>query len=213
MDSHQKDDSLKRPRAHARNSSALMPISDFLENYYFIEYKKVYKVCDCLIAALYMYYRDPESQEGKFALNKANLLVQILPNTEKFKEENTPGTGMKYFEISSFLLGNKDSFYWYNRKPLGQFKLPVFEGDGWLEVPGDSIIFQTHIQIIEEFKDDLEYLKRMENKIRFIYINRIINSLLDEEHFDFEVTLDKLEELGLPKREAKKSIDFESEYW
>jgi len=212
MDSHQKDDSLKRPKAHARNSSALMPISDFLENYYFMEYKKVYKVCDCLIAALYMYYRDTESEEGKFALKKIELLLRVLPNSEKFTKEVSID-GNKYFQISSFLSGEKNESYWQVNKSLGQFKLPVFDSDGWLEVPGDSIIFQTHIQIIEEFKDDLEYLKRMENKIRFIYINRVINSLLDEEHFDFEVTLDKLEELGLPKREAKKSIDFESEYW
>jgi hypothetical protein len=103
------------------------------------------------------------------------------------------------------LSGEKDEWSIEKKNPLGQFKLPVFDNGGWLEVPGDSILWQTYDQIRKELEGDFERLKRMENKIRYIYINRLINNLLDKNHFDIEITLEQLEELGFPKREVERN--------
>ena len=174
------------------------PLYEFLKENYFLEYRKVYKVYECLIASLYMYYSYPVLEEGKKALENVQVLLRVLPNSDKFNVGFSEGGGsLKYFEIASFLSGKKDEWYWQPNNPyLGQFKLPVFDKPGWEEVPGDAILWQVYEQICNEFEVDLEQLKRLENKIRYIYIYRIINNLLDKNHFHIETTLDQLEELG-----------------
>jgi len=178
----------------------------FLEDNYPIVEGKVYEVHKCLIAALYTYYNEPRNFNAEYNLKLIKLLVDKLPGSEEFFDEHRDR--LKYFEVTPFLTGSKsDMDSALSPRPLARFTLPVFDREGWLEVPGESVLFQTNADIYSDVGDYIESLHRLENSIRFLFIEKFINKLLDISHFKIKVTLEQLEQSGLPKFKVIESYD------